>query len=98
MKTALIAALLASTWVAPSALASSRGGGVSLHSAEKAVKADAVAHGLVGPNKIVLTGESFTILSKTARQTAKPIERVMASGTIDRSTGRVTSFNPILMD
>jgi len=65
----------------------------------RAVKADARARGLRAADKVVLTGESFVILSISApAKTHKPIERVMASGTVDRSTGKVTSFNPILMD
>ena len=65
----------------------------------RAVKADAQSRGLRAADKVVLTGDSFVILSISApAATRKPIERVMASGTVDRSTGKVTSFNPILMD
>ena len=92
---------------------SALGSGASAHASERGlaraervirdlVKADVVSRGLKSPDKVIIVGDSFQVLAVQslagAHAAARPIERVLATGTLDRATGKVTSFNPILLE
>lgn len=101
MKNLIAAAALAATLFAPAAFASPRPG--SIGAAKSAIKTDAAAHGINDASRISVKGDSFTVSVKstfngTMHPSATPTERVVAQGTINRATDKVTSYNPIMME
>lgn len=90
----LVAAVVAI--LAPGATATAAARGTARM--ERVVKADVVSRGLKSTDKVVIVGDSFQAMSSQRVGGAHSIDKVLATGTLDRATGKVTSFNPIILE